>query len=31
MVEIRKELFHDVARFVRVEQNDLDPLGLMDF
>ena len=31
MVEIRKELFHDVARFERQEQNELDPLGLMEF
>jgi diketogulonate reductase-like aldo/keto reductase len=31
LVEIRKELFHDIAKFTRVEQNDLDPLGLLDF
>lgn len=28
---IEEELFHDVARFHRVEQDKLDPLGLMDF
>jgi len=31
LVEIRKDLFTDVARFVRVEQDELDPLGLLDF
>lgn len=31
LTEIRNELFHDVASFVREEQNELDPLGLMDF
>jgi hypothetical protein len=31
MTEIRKDLFTDVARFVRVEQDTLDPLGLLDF
>lgn len=29
--EIRNDLFHDIARFERAEQNELDPLGLMDF
>jgi len=28
---IEKDLFFDIATFVRVEQNELDPLGLMDF
>ena len=31
LVEIRNDLFHDVARFERQEQNQLDPLGLMEF
>lgn len=31
LVEIAKDLFTDVARFVRVEQDTLDPLGLLDF
>ncbi|WP_155931925.1 hypothetical protein [Pseudodesulfovibrio alkaliphilus] len=31
LVEIRNDLFTDVARFVRVEQDDLDPLGLLEF
>jgi hypothetical protein len=28
---IEEDLFFDVATFQRVEQNELDPLGLMDF
>lgn len=31
LTEIKKDLFHDVVTFVRVEQNELDPLGLMEF
>ncbi len=31
MTEIRNDLFHDVACFVREEISELDPLGLMDF
>jgi len=31
LTEIRKDLFFDIARFTRVEQNELDPLGLMEF
>lgn len=31
LTEIKKELFFDVACFVREEQNELDPLGLMEF
>jgi hypothetical protein len=31
LVEITKDLFTDVASFVRVEQDSLDPLGLLDF
>lgn len=29
--EIRNDLFFDIACFERREQNELDPLGLMDF
>ncbi|MFH1913048.1 MAG: hypothetical protein ABIK45_02075 [Pseudomonadota bacterium] len=29
--EIRNDLFTDVARFVPVEQDTLDPLGLLEF
>ncbi len=28
---VRKDLFFDVATFAREEQNELDPLGLMEF
>lgn len=31
LTEIKKDLFHDVACFVREEVSELDPLGLMDF
>lgn len=31
LFKIEKELFHDVASFVRMEIDTLDPLGLMDF
>jgi len=31
LTEIKKELFFDVACFTREEQNELDPLGLMEF
>ncbi len=31
LVEIRKDLFFDIVRFVRQVQNELDPLGLMEF
>ena len=31
LTEIKKDLFFDVACFVREEQNELDPLGLMEF
>lgn len=31
LTEIRQDLFFDVASFVRVEENILDPLGLMEF
>lgn len=31
LTEIRKDLFFDVASFRRREQNELDPLGLMEF
>lgn len=31
LVEIKNDLFHDVACFVREEISELDPLGLMDF
>ncbi len=31
LTDIRKDLFFDVACFVREEENELDPLGLMDF
>lgn len=31
LTSIEQELFFDVVTFVRVEQNELDPLGLMDF
>ncbi|MBC15645.1 conserved protein of unknown function [Pseudodesulfovibrio profundus] len=31
LTEIKKDLFHDVACFVREEISELDPLGLMDF
>lgn len=31
LTEIRNDLFHDVACFVREEISELDPLGLMDF
>lgn len=31
LTEIRNDLFFDVACFTREEQNELDPLGLMDF
>lgn len=27
----KEELFYDIVTFVRVEQDELDPLGLMDF
>jgi len=31
LTEITKDLFFDLACFVREEENELDPLGLMDF
>jgi len=31
LVEIRKDLFFDIARFIRQEISELDPLGLMEF
>jgi len=31
MVEIKNDLFFDIASFIRVEQDKLDPLGLMEF
>ena len=31
LTDVTKELFHDVYTFIRVEQSELDPLGLMDF
>lgn len=31
LTEIRNDLFHDVACFVKEEESKLDPLGLMDF
>lgn len=31
LTEIKKDLFFDIVRFERKEQNELDPLGLMDF
>lgn len=31
LISIEKDIFFDVATFERVEQNELDPLGLMDF
>ncbi len=31
LTSIEEDLFFDVATFKRVEQNELDPLGLMDF
>ena len=31
LTEIESELFFDVCTFVRVEQSELDPLGLMEF
>lgn len=31
LVDIRKDLFHDIASFEKVEISELDPLGLMDF
>ncbi|BDQ35128.1 hypothetical protein [Pseudodesulfovibrio portus] len=31
LLSIEEDLFFDVATFQRVEQNELDPLGLMDF
>jgi hypothetical protein len=31
LLEITSDLFFDLATFVRVEQSELDPLGLMDF
>ena len=31
LTEIRKDLFFDVACFTREEQDELDPLGLMEF
>ncbi|BCS90079.1 hypothetical protein [Pseudodesulfovibrio sediminis] len=31
LTDIRKDLFFDVVTFVRVEQSELDPLGLMEF
>jgi len=31
LTEIKKDLFFDVACFVREEQSELDPLGLMEF
>ncbi|WP_319471939.1 hypothetical protein [uncultured Pseudodesulfovibrio sp.] len=31
LVEIRKDLFFDIAKFIRKEVSELDPLGLMEF
>ncbi len=31
LTEIKKDLFFDVACFTHVEQDELDPLGLMEF
>ena len=31
LVEIRNDLFHDVARFERQTVSELDPLGLLEF
>ena len=31
LTEIRNDLFFDVARFERLEFDELDPLGLMEF
>ncbi|QJB55194.1 hypothetical protein [Pseudodesulfovibrio sp. zrk46] len=31
LTSVEKDLFFDVATFVREEENTLDPLGLMDF
>ena len=31
LISIKEELFYDLATFERVEQDVLDPLGLMDF
>ncbi|CCH48658.1 hypothetical protein [Pseudodesulfovibrio piezophilus] len=31
LIEIRKDLFFDIACFRREEENELDPLGLMEF
>ncbi len=31
LTSIEEDLFFDVATFVRVEQDELDPLGLTDF
>lgn len=31
LTEIKKDLFFDIASFIRVETDELDPLGLMEF
>jgi len=31
LTEIKKDLFCDIACFVREDEDELDPLGLMDF
>ncbi|NDV20738.1 hypothetical protein GO013_15110 [Pseudodesulfovibrio sp. JC047] len=31
LTEVKEELFYDLYSFIRVEQSELDPLGLMDF
>ncbi|MCJ2165781.1 MULTISPECIES: hypothetical protein [unclassified Pseudodesulfovibrio] len=31
LTDISSDLFFDVATFIRVEQSELDPLGLMEF